>query len=156
MVCQQILVLRSGDADVINANKNDMIFNKNREIGLNSRKKFKVRLINAVIPVVNNGVALDSEYIEIRCSLGRGKVIDNKDNPCVSVLINQSKSSAQGNMLGADSRQLYNFAWEIQGDDLDRIHIQYFDLRTGNALTKVGGVALEDSILFFCFSEIDG
>ena len=155
MVCQHVLVLRSEDADIINANKNDMIFNKNKEFSLDSRKKYKVRLINAVIPVINNGVAINAEYVEVRCSLGRPYVVDNKDNPCISILINQSKSSAQANILGCDSRQLYNFSWTIQANDLDRIHVQYFDLRTGNALTKVGDVALEDSILWFCFSEID-
>ena len=154
MVCQNILVLRSQDAKIINANRNDMVFDKNKEFNLNPRKKYKIRLVLSIIPVVNGANAIDAEYIEVRCSLGRPTITDNKENPSVGILINQSITSAVGNMIGADTRQLYNFSWSSQSIDLDRIHIQYFDLRQQTPLTMNGG-ALEHSILYFCFSEID-
>jgi len=159
-----VVVVRSQDAFSINATRNDFYSSIYGQLPRDTVKKWKVRLINAVIPVINgqvdvvNGINNEilSEYIEVRCSLGRQGIVDNSVSlPLIGVLNNQTVSTgADATRVGADGRWSYSYSFIVHNPDLDNVHFQYIDLRSGDAVTNIGA-QLEHSVLILSFTPLE-
>ena len=124
-------------------------------------KKWKVRLINAIIPTANGQVdgslnnEILSEYIEVRCSLGRSGIVDNATMPLIGILNNQTVAvSSDLTRIGADARWSYSYSFIVNSPNLDDVHFQYIDLRSGDPVTNLP-TQLEDSVVILSFTPLE-
>jgi len=156
-----VVVIRTQDAFTINNTKNDFHTSIYGQLPREKVKKWKVRLINAVIPAPNGQVdgsinnEILSEYIEVRCSLGRDGIVDNATLPLIGILNNQTVAVTNDlSRIGADARWSYSYSFIVNSPNLDDVHFQYIDLRSGNGVTNVAGV-LEDSVIILSFTPLE-